>query len=90
MLPEAPLSSGLAADALCGIIDNMAQKATAAANPNGSQNNIAGIVNREGNVLGMMPHPERAVEEILGSADGLKVFQSMRTSQSSMSPVGGH
>lgn len=49
------------------------------ANPNGSQNNIAGIRNRSGNVLGMMPHPERAVEDILGSADGLKVFESLRS-----------
>ncbi|NOY88731.1 MAG: phosphoribosylformylglycinamidine synthase subunit PurQ [FCB group bacterium] len=48
------------------------------ANPNGSVNNIAGIINREGNVLGMMPHPERAVEDILGSVDGLKVFESLR------------
>ena len=47
------------------------------ANPNGSLNNIAGICNREGNVLGMMPHPERAVEAILGSDDGLLVFESM-------------
>ncbi|KGA96914.1 phosphoribosylformylglycinamidine synthase [Alkalihalobacillus alcalophilus ATCC 27647 = CGMCC 1.3604] len=44
---------------------------------NGSRNQIAGITNEQGNVLGMMPHPERAVEEILGSADGLKLFQSM-------------
>ena len=53
---------------------------TAEANPNGSINNIAGIVNREGNVLGMMPHPERAVETILGSTDGLRIFESIRTS----------
>lgn len=53
---------------------------TPEANPNGSINNIAGICNREGNVLGMMPHPERAVEEILGSADGLRVFESIRQS----------
>jgi phosphoribosylformylglycinamidine synthase I len=53
---------------------------TAEANPNGSINNIAGIVNEEGNVLGMMPHPERAVESILGSVDGLKVFESLRSS----------
>lgn len=46
-------------------------------NPNGSIANIAGIVNEQGNVLGMMPHPERAVESLLGSADGLKVFQSI-------------
>lgn len=49
-----------------------------AANPNGSRNNIAGIINKEGNVLGLMPHPERACESMLGSADGLKVFQSLR------------
>ncbi len=48
-----------------------------ASNPNGSLSNIAGIINKEGNVLGMMPHPERAVESSLGSADGKKIFQSM-------------
>ena len=48
-----------------------------ASNPNGSLSNIAGIINKEGNVLGMMPHPERAVELSLGSADGKKIFQSM-------------
>ncbi len=47
------------------------------ANPNGSLANIAGICNRERNVMGMMPHPERAVELALGSADGLVIFQSM-------------
>ncbi len=46
-------------------------------NPNGSSNNIAGIVNREGNVLGMMPHPERAAESILGGADGAILFRSL-------------
>ncbi|WP_430788452.1 phosphoribosylformylglycinamidine synthase subunit PurQ [Virgibacillus flavescens] len=46
-------------------------------NPNGSVADIAGIMNKEGNVLGMMPHPERAVEELLGSADGVKLFQSI-------------
>ncbi|MCP4684755.1 MAG: phosphoribosylformylglycinamidine synthase subunit PurQ [bacterium] len=51
---------------------------TPEANPNGSRENIAGIINAEGNVLGMMPHPERAVEEILGSSDGLRVFESVR------------
>jgi len=50
---------------------------TEEANPNGSVNNIAGIVNREGNVLGMMPHPERASEEILGSTDGRRIFESI-------------
>ncbi|MDR1473697.1 MAG: phosphoribosylformylglycinamidine synthase subunit PurQ [Lactobacillales bacterium] len=46
-------------------------------NPNGSIENIAGIINKKGNVLGMMPHPERAVEALLGSEDGLKFFQSI-------------
>src|SRR6202049_2140532 len=49
----------------------------AAGNPNGSMNNIAGICNRERNVAGLMPHPERAVESVLDSADGLVIFQSM-------------
>lgn len=46
-------------------------------NPNGSLEDIAGITNERGNVLGMMPHPERAVDSLLGSADGLKMFQSI-------------
>jgi phosphoribosylformylglycinamidine synthase subunit PurQ / glutaminase len=46
-------------------------------NPNGSLANIAGIVNEKGNVLGMMPHPERAVDELLGGAAGLKLFRSI-------------
>ena len=50
------------------------------ANPNGSLNNIAGIVNPAGNVMGMMPHPERAMEGLLGSADGLGVFTSLLAS----------
>lgn len=50
---------------------------TDAANPNGSVNGIAGIMNAEGNVMGMMPHPERACEQQLGSVDGRKVFESM-------------
>jgi phosphoribosylformylglycinamidine synthase subunit PurQ / glutaminase len=45
--------------------------------PNGSMRAIAGIVNEGGNVLGMMPHPERAVDPLLGSDDGLRVFESM-------------
>jgi phosphoribosylformylglycinamidine synthase I len=49
----------------------------AAANPNGSLANIAGICSRERNVLGLMPHPERAVETALGSADGLVIFRSL-------------
>ncbi|GMR14070.1 MAG: phosphoribosylformylglycinamidine synthase subunit PurQ [Gemmatimonadota bacterium] len=46
-------------------------------NPNGSARSIAGIRNEAGNILGMMPHPERAVEEVLGSVDGLGVFTSL-------------
>ena len=46
-------------------------------NPNGSMERIAGILNKERNVLGMMPHPERAVESILGSDDGIDIFKSM-------------
>ncbi len=47
------------------------------ANPNGAADNIAGIVNDAGNVLGMMPHPERAVDPLLGSTDGLPLFHSL-------------
>ncbi|MBI4460328.1 MAG: phosphoribosylformylglycinamidine synthase subunit PurQ [Acidobacteria bacterium] len=47
------------------------------ANPNGSLHNIAGIVNREGNVLGMMPHPERASNPLLGLSDGCLLFESL-------------
>jgi phosphoribosylformylglycinamidine synthase subunit PurQ / glutaminase len=50
---------------------------TQEANPNGSLNNIAGIVNEKRNVLGMMPHPDRSSEEILGSTDGKLIFESM-------------
>jgi phosphoribosylformylglycinamidine synthase len=50
---------------------------TDSSNPNGSVQNIAGIVNKSGNVIGMMPHPERAVEHTIGSADGLKIFASI-------------
>jgi phosphoribosylformylglycinamidine synthase len=49
-------------------------------NPNGSLESIAGIVNAEGNVMGMMPHPERAAESLLGSADGLRIFESVLAS----------
>src|SRR5262245_55850525 len=50
---------------------------TQEANPNGSLNNIAGIVNEGRNVLGMMPHPDRSSESILGSSDGRLIFESM-------------
>ncbi|MDQ3515417.1 MAG: phosphoribosylformylglycinamidine synthase subunit PurQ [Gemmatimonadota bacterium] len=51
--------------------------ATDEANPNGSMRGIAGIVSAEGNVLGMMPHPERAVDSLLGPADGKLLFESL-------------
>jgi phosphoribosylformylglycinamidine synthase subunit PurQ / glutaminase len=52
-------------------------KVTRAANPNGSLENIAGVVNEEGTVLGMMPHPERAAESVVGGTDGLLLLQSL-------------
>lgn len=52
-------------------------EATAAANPNGSMRNIAGIANAGGTVVGLMPHPERALEPLLGSTDGFVLFQSL-------------
>jgi phosphoribosylformylglycinamidine synthase len=55
------------------------------ANPNGSARSIAGILNESGNVMGMMPHPERAVEPILGSVDGLGLFTALL---SHFSPLG--
>jgi phosphoribosylformylglycinamidine synthase len=61
---------------------------TPEANPNGSADNIAGICNAERNVFGMMPHPERAVEPILGSNDGLKLFQSLVAARSAVGMAG--
>jgi len=49
-------------------------------NPNGSVDNIAGIINKQGNVLGMMPHPERNADSLIGNADGLKILKSILTS----------
>ena len=48
----------------------------AASNPNGSLNDVAGVRNEAGNVVGLMPHPEHAVDELTGSADGLRLFES--------------
>jgi len=50
---------------------------TPEANPNGSLGNIAGILNEKRNVLGMMPHPDRSSEQLLGTVDGWKIFESM-------------
>lgn len=52
-------------------------RATAEANPNGAANNIAGIVNAQGNVFGLMPHPEHACEKLVGGEDGVRLFQSV-------------
>ena len=52
-------------------------EATREANPNGSVHNIAGIINERGNVLGMMPHPERSSEALMGGSDGLVIWRSM-------------
>lgn len=57
------------------------------ANPNGSRANIAGVLNEGRNVLGMMPHPDRSSESLLGSADGLRIFQSMAASLASEAHV---
>jgi phosphoribosylformylglycinamidine synthase len=54
-----------------------AGEVAASANPNGSMENIAGICSAGGNVVGMMPHPERSAEPELGCADGMKIFHSM-------------
>ncbi|MBM3857341.1 MAG: phosphoribosylformylglycinamidine synthase subunit PurQ, partial [Verrucomicrobia bacterium] len=53
---------------------------TAAANPNGSMENIAGICNRQRNIVGLMPHPERACEDLIGGTDGRFIFESMLAS----------
>ena len=58
------------------------------ANPNGALGNIAGVTNRQGNVLGMMPHPERCCEAILGGEDGRFVFESMMRFVEERMPVG--
>jgi phosphoribosylformylglycinamidine synthase len=50
---------------------------SADANPNGSERNIAGIINEQGNVLGLMPHPERACSPLLGSVDGIRLLESI-------------
>jgi phosphoribosylformylglycinamidine synthase I len=59
-------------------------RVTDEANPNGSRDNIAGICNRERNVLGLMPHPERACEDLLGSSDGRDIFRSLAATLAAM------
>ncbi|MCB0511924.1 MAG: phosphoribosylformylglycinamidine synthase subunit PurQ, partial [Bacteroidetes bacterium] len=53
-------------------------------NPNGSTRNIAGICNKKRNVFGMMPHPERASEKVLGNTDGLALFESLLLLQTAL------
>jgi phosphoribosylformylglycinamidine synthase subunit PurQ / glutaminase len=57
---------------------NVVLRYAAGHNPNGSQDDIAGICNEAGNVFGLMPHPEHAVDPLTGSTDGLRIFESMR------------
>lgn len=64
-----------------------AGRATEEANPNGSLRNIAGVINATRNVLGLMPHPEHAVEALLGSADGAGIFRSVRASLAETQPA---
>ncbi len=61
---------------------------TGEANPNGSLANIAGITNERGNVLGMMPHPERCCDPLLGGVDGKLIFRSIIESSLSLQPAG--
>jgi phosphoribosylformylglycinamidine synthase subunit PurQ / glutaminase len=56
-------------------------------NPNGSQDDIAGVCNEAGNVFGLMPHPEHAVDPLTGSVDGLKIFESIREHVADRIPV---
>ena len=58
---------------------SMTGEPTADANPNGAERNIAGILNDRGNVFGLMPHPERAMDALVGSRDGVGIFQSLLT-----------
>jgi phosphoribosylformylglycinamidine synthase len=60
---------------------------TSVANPNGSADNIAGVINGAGNVFGLMPHPERANEPLLGSADGQLLLKSMVAALSTPAPA---
>ncbi|MEM8503354.1 MAG: phosphoribosylformylglycinamidine synthase subunit PurQ [Cyanobacteria bacterium P01_D01_bin.1] len=64
----------------CDASGQVSGDTNAATNPNGSLNNIAGICNQAGNVLGMMPHPERAADPALGNTDGLDLFKGLLAS----------
>ena len=62
-------------------------EATTEANPNGSRDNIAGLCNSERNVMGLMPHPERACEDLLGSSDGRDIFRSLAATLAAHAPA---
>ncbi len=66
-------------DLLDGLESNgqVALRYTPGQNPNGSERDVAGVVNEGGNVLGLMPHPEHAVDPLTGSSDGLRLFRSL-------------
>lgn len=76
-LPDADLTHLEAARQVVFRYCDSKGEVTAESNPNGSKNNIAGIINRAGNVLGMMPHPERRCDPLLGKPDGADIFRSM-------------
>ncbi|MFN4081622.1 MAG: phosphoribosylformylglycinamidine synthase subunit PurQ [Saprospiraceae bacterium] len=75
--PEATLDAMEAAGQVLFRYCDAQGSATPESNPNGSSRNIAGICNAAGNVFGMMPHPERAAESVLGNTDGLAIFESL-------------
>jgi phosphoribosylformylglycinamidine synthase len=77
---DATLSALKASDRIAFRYSTPSGEITAAANPNGSLENIAGVLSEGRNVLGMMPHPDRSSEAILGSADGFKLFQGLLSS----------
>ena len=61
--------------------DQIALRYAPGNNPNGSLDDIAGVTNEAGNVLGLMPHPEHAVDALTGSADGLRLFEAVASAQ---------
>lgn len=85
-LPDAGLAELSNHDQVVFRYCDRAGQVTGEANPNGSVDGIAGVCNRAGNVVGLMPHPERAAEALLGSDDGLAVFRSLVDSFQRYSP----
>lgn len=75
--PEATLDAMEAAGQILFRYCDAQGATTSESNPNGSSRNIAGVCNAAGNVFGMMPHPERAAESVLGNTDGLAIFESL-------------